>query len=79
MYDFMIMNSEFMINEFMIMNFEFLCHIAYGICNMTVLWHKNSNIWLFSLQRFDSFATFLQPPSSKLFSKPHKISLNPKP
>ena len=35
MYDFMIMNSEFMINEFMIMNFEFLCHIAYGICNMT--------------------------------------------
>ena len=31
----MIMNSEFMINEFMIMNFEFLCHIAYGICNMT--------------------------------------------
>ena len=32
----MILNSEFIMNsEFMIMNVEFLCHIAYGICNMT--------------------------------------------
>ena len=56
-----------------ILNSYVILHMAYAI------WHKNSNIWLFSLQRFDSFATFLQPPSSKLFSKPHKISLNPKP